>query len=341
MSRLTPFARLLLVVAIVGGVFFGAKKFFPQLGSKTEMPTLPQKGDYSGTTTSETAPPPAAGKAESKPTAPTGPREAFDYSPPSVSNGKLKGVVELGASGFNSFIVNIDAQKHWEMKKKEFGNSLVMENMATDDDIRIGLKKYIAGMLDYGVAGKDIHFIVSSGAMKAEVTQKIVSVLKSMNYVVNPVTPEQEARWGLKCVQPKEFSDNSFVCDIGSGNTKLAWTDGGTVKTQETFGAKYFQANTTDETVYAEIQTKANPIPASKRKTCFIIGGVPSDLAKLVRTGNERYTVLNAPAAYKVENAKTKAGINIYKAVADATGCKKFVFDWDANFTLGFLLDLK
>jgi hypothetical protein len=63
-------------------------------------------------------------------------------------------------------------------------------------------------------------------------------------------------------------------------------------------------------------------------------------MAKEVRNGKERYTVLNAPQAYKLENAKSKAGINIYKAIADATGTTQFVFDWDANFTIGFLLGL-
>lgn len=35
------------------------------------------------------------------------------------------------------------------------------------------------------------------------------------------------------------------------------------------------------------------------------------------------------------------AGLNIYKAIADATGTDTFVFDWDANFTIGFLLGLR
>ena len=73
---------------------------------------------------------------------------------------------------------------------------------------------------------------------------------------------------------------------------------------------------------------------------CFIVGGVPFELADQTRQGEERYTVLKAPADYKSDKAKTKAGINIYKALADATGCDTFVFDWDANFTIGFLLGL-
>ena len=76
------------------------------------------------------------------------------------------------------------------------------------------------------------------------------------------------------------------------------------------------------------------------RGTCFIIGGVPFELAKKVRKEKERYTTLDAASAYQLDNAKSKAGLNIYKAIAESTGCKQFVFDWDANFTIGFLLEL-
>ena len=86
---------------------------------------------------------------------------------------------------------------------------------------------------------------------------------------------------------------------------------------------------------------KAKQIPTDHRKTCFIIGGIPFELAKQVRVGKERYTVLKLPADYVGENAKQKAGLNIYKGIADATGTQQFVFDWDANFTIGYLLTLK
>ena len=255
-------------------------------------------------------------------------------------NGTLKGVVELGASGFNSFIVRVDDQKRWKLEKAEFGNSLVLENMATDDDVRMGLKRYIGGMLDFGVSGKEIHFVVSSGAAKADVTQKITRALKSLGYVVNQVTPEQEGQLGLRSVLPEEYTNSAFVTDIGSGNTKISWLDGSRIKSVETHGAKYFQTGPDDKTVYNEVAAKAKQIPAGLRKTCFIIGGVPFEMAKEVRQGKERSTVLKAPDAYQLENAKSKAGVNIYKAIADATGCEQFVFDWDANFTIGFLLSL-
>jgi hypothetical protein len=101
--------------------------------------------------------------------------------------------------------------------------------MATDEDVRIGLKKYIGTMLDYGVGSKDIHFVVSSGAAKAEVTTKITRVLKSLGYVVNQVTAEQEGQLALKSVLPTEYADKAFVVDIGSGNTKVSWISGGKI----------------------------------------------------------------------------------------------------------------
>jgi hypothetical protein len=216
----------------------------------------------------------------------------------------------------------------------------VYEKLTTDQDVKDGLKKYIADMLAYGVSPREIHFVISSGAQKVDIAKKIIDYLKGMGYVVNLVTASQEGTLGYRCVMPKDYTGDAFVVDIGSGNTKIAWMDGGQIKNAEAAGAKYFQNNTPDETVYADVKTKASQIPANLRKTCFIIGGVPFDLAKQVRNGKERFTVLAAPEKYTPKDAKGKAGINIYKAVADATDCQQFVFDWDANFTIGFLLGL-
>jgi hypothetical protein len=89
------------------------------------------------------------------------------------------------------------------------------------------------------------------------------------------------------------------------------------------------------------VRKVADAIPSDRTEYCFIIGGVPFELAKQIRREKERYTVLRLPDDYKASGDKQRAGLNIYKAVADATGCKNFVFDWDANFAIGFLLNLK
>ncbi|OON68807.1 hypothetical protein [Hymenobacter sp. CRA2] len=81
-------------------------------------------------------------------------------------------------------------------------------------------------------------------------------------------------------------------------------------------------------------------MPAELRSTCFIIGGMPYEWAKPLRQGQD-YTVLQAPGSYAQQTgAKAQAGAVIYQTLADATGCKQFVFDWDANFTIGYLLTL-
>jgi hypothetical protein len=265
---------------------------------------------------------------------------AFNYTPEKPQNGTLKGVVEVGATGFNSFVINMDNQKRWEIISKDFGESLTYEGLATTDDIRAGLKKYLAGMFDKGVANKNMHFVISSGAQKAPKTATISNELKKMGYVVNNVTPAQEAIFALRATVPPAFTDNSFMVDIGSGNTKISWDESGSLKTLELPGAKYFEKGTSDEQVYDDVKSQVGKIPENKRNVGFIIGGVPFMLAKLHRKGEERYTVLRAPAEYKPTDKRMGSGLNIYKGIVDATKTDTFVFDWDANFTIGFLLSL-
>lgn len=329
-TRLTPFAKLLIVIAVVAGLFFGYRAL---TGSGAiNLPT----GDADTTEKAEAAE--EAPKTDQKPT--NFEAQAFNFTPPAPQNGSLKGVVELGAAGFNSFVVEIDQARRWRLKKAEWGNSLVYDGMASGKDITQGLKQYIAGMLDYGVSGRNIHFVVSSGAAKVEATQKIISGIKTLGYVVNTVTPEKEAQLALRSALPDAYKDKSFVVDIGSGNTKISWVEGEKIIGLDSYGAKYYVDNTDPSEVYLDVRSKAAQVPASKTQTCFIIGGVPYELAKQARQGEERYTVLKAPGAYKPEGAKDVAGINIYNAIADVTGCQQFVFDWDANFTIGFLLTI-
>lgn len=323
--RLTTFSKFLIVLAVVAAAFFAFRYFQnQQAADTTEVVTEDQPTPDEGQTTTP------ASDVES----------SFNFTPPAPVNGTLKGVVELGASGFNSFIVNIDDQKRWSLQKAEFGASLVHENMATATDIREGLKKYIANMLNYGVSAKNIHFVVSSGAAKTEVAQKISTELKKLGYVVNVVTPEKEGQLALKCALPDAYKNDAFVVDMGSSNTKISWMLGNSIESMEAYGSKYFQGSVTDGKVYNDVKALAGRIPSDRQVVCFIIGGTPFDLAKTHRNGKERYTVLKAPDAYDASEAKTKAGINIYKALRDGTGCDTFVFDWDANFTIGFLLTL-
>ncbi len=342
MQRLTVAGRLIITAVVLMALYFGFRYFsatHPVLGPATTAAAADVSAKLPGNEAAQ-----ASGG--DRPTGATGPtvagsaRPAFAYEAAAPVGGKLKGVVELGASGFNSFIVRLDGQKNWHLEKAEFGNSLVMENMASDTDVRQGLKAYIGKMLDYGVGGRDIHFVVSSGAHKASGTRKIVQALQSLHYVVNTVTPEREGVLGLRSVLPPAYASKAFVVDMGSSNTKISWLAGGQPKSVETYGAKYFEQGTADDVVANDLKVKAQQVPAGLHATCFIIGGIPFELAKKVRQGKERYTVLDAPSAYQMDNAKGRAGLNIYRAVAETTGCRQFIFDWDANFTIGYLLTL-
>jgi hypothetical protein len=163
----------------------------------------------------------------------------FNYTPEKPQNGVLRGVVEVGATGFNSFVINMDNQRRWEIVSKDFGQSLAYEGLATTEDIRGGLKKYLSMMFDKGVNKTDMHFVISSGAQKEPKTATISNELKKMGYVVNNVTAEQEAKYGFNATVPPSFADNSFMIDIGSGNTKVSWEENGALKSIELPGAKY------------------------------------------------------------------------------------------------------
>lgn len=331
--RLKPAGIFIIVLIIAGLAYFAIKPRFDEVRKENsaEINTTPGGASKDSLTTKNS---PAPGREDNKE------GRDFNYTPEKPVNGTLRGVVELGATGFNSFVINMDNQKRWEIVSKDFGESLAYEGLATTEDIRAGLKKYIAGMFDKGVAKNNIHFVISSGAQKEPKTTIIGNELKKMGYVVNNVTPEQEARFGLKATIPPAFADNSFMVDIGSGNTKVSWDENGSLKAMELPGAKYYEKGTPDDQVYEAVKTQAGKIPEGKRNVGFIIGGVPFTLAKQHRKGEERYTVLKSPSSYKAEDKKMGSGLNIYKAFTDATNTDTFVFDWDANFTIGFLLSL-
>ena len=270
----------------------------------------------------------------------------FDYSPTEPQNGKKKAVVELGASGFNLFIITVDENKNWKKEKAEFGQSGVAEGATNVDEVKGDLQDYIKSILAEGVDGKEIHFVVSSGAAKEPIVETINTALKAIGYTVNTVTPEQEALYAFKCVLPKEYEGSAFVVDLGSGNTKVSWKQGvgEKPKTLETFGAKYFQKGFDDATVSEDVKNKLADVPEANTKTLFIIGGVPFKMASELKKGSERYTVLSKNVAdydkIAQDDEKNKAGLNIYKAIIDTTNAGQVVFDWDANFTIGFLLSL-
>jgi hypothetical protein len=258
-----------------------------------------------------------------------------------VINGTRKGVIEVGASGFNAFVVDIDKNKNWELISKEFGESLAWEGFANTSDIYIQMKKYISSIANKGVAGRNIQFVVSSGAMKVKNISMVMQAIREKGFVINEVTADQEGKFALKALLPKAYRTNSFTVDMGSGNTKINWYEGDRLKTIECPGAKYFAVGKTDQEVYNEVVAACNKIPSNLRTNCFVIGGVPSKLAYDDKVDEQRFTALRSPDEYSAgDDVKKKSGLNIYRAIYETTKCQSYIFDWDANFTIGYLLSM-
>lgn len=327
MGKMKPLGKILIALLMIGSIIGALKYSGVEIGGNKTL---------SDSTTSE-----MSIDSEKENSGENGKR-TFEYIPEKPVDGKLKGVIEVGASGFNSFVVNMDNQKRWELVSKEFGESLAYEGMSSTEDIRLGLRKYIAKILEKGVNKNQIHFVISSGAQKSSKTKEISNELKKMGYVVNLVTATEEGNYAFKSTVPPSFQDNSYMMDIGSGNTKISYEENGILKSIEGPGAKYYQLPKTNEQVKDEFKALIAKLPENKRNVAFVLGGVPFSLAKQNRSGDERYTVLNKPSTYEYgADKKLESGLNIYNAVKKNTGTDTFVFDWDSNFTIGFLLGLK
>lgn len=285
-------------------------------------------------------------------TQPTEQTTTISYSPTSTTNetiivdtpigGRLMGVIEVGASGFNSFVANVDSDGNWELVDKQFGESLAYEGFATTEDVKSGLKKYLGDIFKKGVNGRNVHFVMSSGALKNKKTELIAKAIEQMGYIVNRMSADQEGKFALKALMPKSYKNKGFVVDMGSGNTKISWYDSnGNLKTIETFGAKYYQDGHSDTDVYNQVTELMKSVPASNREYAFFIGGIPFELASEDKS-TDRFTFLRSPDTYSAgTNIKKKSGLNIYRAITEASSSRVKVFDWDANFTIGFLTSLR
>lgn len=174
--KIKPAGKIAIFLAIGVIIFFAVKRFMP--ANKADDPT---------TSIENTSPTTSTNRGETKPgnntsgsnTSATESRE-FNYTPEKPVNATLRGVVEVGATGFNSFVINMDREKRWNIVSKDFGESLAYEGLATTEDIRAGLKKYLSNMFAKGVNKKDMHFVISSGAQKEPKTGIISNELKKL-----------------------------------------------------------------------------------------------------------------------------------------------------------------
>lgn len=252
---------------------------------------------------------------------------------------KLKGVIELGSAGYNAFVIQLDSKKNWKLKQAKYGQSYILEG-TEKCVISQKLESYILEMQQTGVRPENIHFVVSSGAKKQKATLEIVNELRAMNYVVNVVSAKKEGKLAFKAVVPDYQKDKTMMIDVGSSNTKISWYEAGEIKSVSTYGSKYYKDQIADQEVLKDLKKISNLLPKNHSKTAYLVGGMPYKYAFQSREDSERYTTLDSLESYYPKDEKERCGALILKELRDATKIEEFIFDWDSNFSIGFLLEL-
>ncbi|MEO9869646.1 hypothetical protein [Ekhidna sp.] len=267
-------------------------------------------------------------------------KKSFDYQPQKPVNGQLKAVIELGSLGLNYFIVNIDDNGRWELKKSNYGRSNIIYGANTSKEVISNIISFQTEIIDYGVELENIYLIVSSSVVKTEDITGLETKMTKNNLPLVSVSLEKEAQLAMAATIPKEFLEESFLVDIGSGNTKFSWVENQDTLSIETHGSKYFLNDIQDTTVFRQVRDAILEIPKRKRNLCFMLGGIIYEMAKVdIENSSERYHVLKSPDLYTSDNEKLKAGKVIYNAL-HLEPTYSYIFDTQSNFSIGYLVGL-
>ena len=265
----------------------------------------------------------------------------FDYQPEKPENGELAAAIEIGSLGLNYFIVNIDAQGRWDLVDSSFGRSNIVNNTNDNGEIASDIVEYISEIRSKGVDRSNIHILASSSAIRIEDISALNEAIKSTGYTIKSISPAEEAKYALIATVPKEFADESFIVDIGSGNSKLSWIEGNDTLSIEIHGSKYFLSGVQDTTVFREVRNALLEIPPKNRNLCFMLGGMIYEFLKEeVESSTDRYFILKAPGVYPTNNQKLKAGNVIYSALY-LEPTYSYIFDSQSNFTIGYLKSIR
>ncbi|MFK7953015.1 MAG: hypothetical protein AB8B73_09230 [Ekhidna sp.] len=264
----------------------------------------------------------------------------FDYKPEKPSNGKLYATIEIGSSGLNYFIVNMDAQNRWELIKSGFGESALIDGEVDTDAIFLKIESYKRSIIKAGVSKNNIYVIASSSAIELRKIQEIKSRLSISGIKLRRINAMQEGYYDLIATIPKEFIEESFLVDIGSGSTKITWISSVDTTSLETLGSKYYLNEIQDTTVFRTVRDILIRIPETNRNLCFLLGGIPYEFAAATNKKKGRYTLLEAPSKYSPSTLKGKSGKIIYDAI-HLNPTFSYIFDWDANFSIGYLMNME
>lgn len=159
------------------------------------------------------------------------------FIPSSIISQELYGGIEIGSKGIKMSVISVQNIKKGKYDVIDFWT----ENVATAKGIGIDgniaesdmgtafyevMKNYTKIIREYKIKEKNIFIVVSSGVGMAKNIDFFLKRLHmSTNLDVAIISSETEAKLLLKgCIPPKEYSD-SFILDIGGGNTKGGYVE--------------------------------------------------------------------------------------------------------------------
>ncbi len=268
-------------------------------------------------------------------------KRVFDYQPRQPINGQLYATIELGALGLNYFIAEIDSENRWTLTESSFGRSNIIYGVNSSSEIYNKIVEYRNEILTKGVSSSNIHILASSSAIKSKIIDELRSKLLVKDLTINYIDAKEEGYYALAATIPQEFITESFLVDIGSGNTKLSWVENDDTLSIDIHGSKYFLSDVHDTTVFREVRDALLEIPEKNRNLCFMLGGMIYEFEKdKVESTDTRYFVLKSPSQYPTNNEKLKAANIIYNALY-LEPTFSYIFDSQSSFSIGYLLALK
>lgn len=264
---------------------------------------------------------------------------SFDYKPEEPQNGSLLGIIEIGYEGFKYYIVNIDKQDRWSLERSVYERSHLEDPNFSFERMLASINRYKLDMIEFGVRETDINLVASASAMRHERVAEMASYLSARNIGLIRLNEKLEDRYALFATIPSEYVETAFMIDIGQEKTKVLWASNDEIVSKSTYGSKYYVDRVPDSVVYGDLQQIIDEVPLQNRNVCFVLGGIPSKLASMSNNRDGRYTVLTDPRHYRMNDEHGLAGLNLYRA-AWSEETFSYVFDWDASFSIGILMDV-
>jgi len=257
---------------------------------------------------------------------------------------KKKAVISVGANSFDGFVIATNRNKAWSNVEQYYGESLGLEL-----GINYALYKLEQTMekimSEQSVNPSDILVVLSSGLVEInDDVSKIRKGLEDRGFKVRGLSCEEEASYAYAANILKDYEDDSFFLDIGSGNTKIAWKNqANEIETYCGEGSLFEQRLVTHEKAFSSFDNL--DIPTGRTKYCFVTGGGPFKLAEIKGHDISKNKFFCMPELSDFENENLEYGqmhasYEFLKLIKEKTNCEQIIFISHSNYAIGTLLEL-